>query len=483
MWTKHLATARRLFKEAELSSQRPSERLRTPKPVLASRVASGRGAMEQPNNTDDVARLDVRFWVALLVTAGAAGSLGALMMFVLRLVQHVAYGYHSGSFAAAVDRAPAGRRLLALMVGGAVCGLAWYVLRRRTTGNSDVDDSLWTGSGDLAFPRSLGTGIISEIAVGAGASLGREAAPKLLGAASGSVLARWLRLDPGQCRLLVACGAGAGMGAVYNVPLGGALITAELLLGQLSLPVIIPALVCSATATAVSWVYLPQTLTYVGIPTMAVHPSHLLFALAVGPIVGLASVAFVRLVGWSSHRQLTGSWVLGGPLVAFTVLGLLAMKYPLLLGNGKNLIQLAFVGDLRGGLLTLLALALLKPVATVMCLGSGASGGLFTPVMSTGAVLGVLLGRVWVDLWPGPAVPSLAIIVAAAMTGAAMQAPLSAVVLVLELTGTTQPILIPMIVATALATGVTRRLDGYSIYSARLPARRPDQEPVDALHS
>jgi hypothetical protein len=62
MWTKHLATARRLFKEAELSSQRPSERLRTPKPVLASRVASGRGAMEQPNNTDDVARLDVRFW-------------------------------------------------------------------------------------------------------------------------------------------------------------------------------------------------------------------------------------------------------------------------------------------------------------------------------------------------------------------------------------------------------------------------------------
>jgi H+/Cl- antiporter ClcA len=297
------------------------------------------------------------------------------------------------------------------------------------------------------------------------------------------VLARWLRLDPGQCRLLVACGAGAGMGAVYNVPLGGALITAELLLGQLSLPVIIPALVCSAAATAVSWVYLPQTLTYVGVPSMAVHPSQLVFALVVGPIVGLASVVFVRLVGWSSHRQLTGRWVLVGPLAALTVLGLLAMPYPLLLGNGKDLIQLAFVGDLRGGLLALLALTLLKPLATVMCLGSGASGGLFTPVMSTGAVLGLLLGRLWLDVWPGPAVASLVIIVAAAMTGAAMQAPLSALVLVLELTGTTQSILIPMIVATALATGVTRRLDGYSIYSARLPGRPPDQEPVDALHS
>ncbi|MCW2708002.1 MAG: Chloride channel core [Frankiales bacterium] len=478
-----LATARRLFSRLAVTRQRPSERLRTPRPLLTSRVASGRGAMEQPNNTDDVARLDLRFWVALLATAGAAGGLGALMMFVLQQVQHLAYGYRSGSFAAAVDRAPTWRPLLALMVGGVVCGPAWYLLRRRTTGNSDVDDSLWTGSGDLAFPRSLGTGVISEIAVGAGASLGREAAPKLLGAASGSVLARWLRLDPGQCRLLVACGAGAGMGAVYNVPLGGALITAELLLGQLSLPVIIPALVCSAAATVVSWVYLPQTLTYVGVPSMAVRPSQLVFALVVGPIVGLASVVFVRLVGWSSHRQLTGRWVLVGPLAALTVLGLLAMPYPLLLGNGKDLIQLAFVGDLRGGLLALLALTLLKPLATVMCLGSGASGGLFTPVMSTGAVLGLLLGRLWLDVWPGPAVASLVIIVAAAMTGAAMQAPLSALVLVLELTGTTQSILIPMIVATALATGVTRRLDGYSIYSARLPGRPPDQEPVDALHS
>lgn len=478
-----MVAARRPLLHGVRPSERASERVRTPKPLLASRMASGRGATEQPNNTDDVALLDVRFWVALLLTAVAAGAFGALMMFVLHQAQHLAYGYRSGSFGAMVERVSASRRLVALVVGGALCGVAWYVLRRRTTGTSDVDDSLWTGSGDLAFPRSLGTGVISEVAVGAGASLGREAAPKLLGAASGSVLARWFRLDPAQRRLLVACGAGAGMGAVYNVPLGGALITAELLVGQLSLPIIIPALVCSAVATGVSWAYLPQTSTYVGIPSFGIHPSQLVFALVVGPLVGLASVAFVRLVGWGSHRQLSGRAVLVGPLMAFSVLGLLAVWFPLLLGNGKNVIQEAFVGTLGGGLLTLLALAVLKPLVTVMCLGSGASGGLFTPVMSTGAVLGLLLGRLWLHVWPGPAVASLAIIVAAAMTGAAMQAPLSALVLVLELTGTTQPILIPMIVATALATGVSRRMDGYSIYSARLPAHPPDQEPVDALHS
>jgi CIC family chloride channel protein len=460
-----------------------SERQRIPEPLLARRVPSGRGAMEQPNNTNDLARLSVRFWAALLLTAVAAGGFGLLMMYVLTQVQHLAYRYQRGSFGDAVEHASTTRRLLALVVGGLVVGVAWYALRRRTTGNSDVDDSVWSGTGDLAFPRSLGTGVISEVAVGVGASLGREAAPKLLGAASGSLLARWLRLDAGQRRLLVACGAGAGMGAVYNVPLGGAVITAELLMGQLALPVIIPALVCSAVATSITWVYLPRTPTYVGVPTFGVHASQIGFALVAGPLVGLASVAFVRIVGWASHRQLTGQRVLVGPLLAFTLLGLVALQYPLLLGNGKDLIQLAFVGTLGGGLLTLLALVVLKPLLTVLCLGSGASGGLFTPVMSTGAVLGLLLGRLWLHVWPGPALASLAIIVAAAMTGAAMQAPLAALVLVLELTGTTQPILIPMVLATAIATGVTRRLDGYSIYSARLPARRPDQEPVDALHA
>lgn len=85
--------------------------------------------------------------------------------------------------------------------------------------------------------------------VGMGASIGREAAPKLMGGVSGSLLARWTKLTPAQRRLLVACGAGAGLAAVYNVPLGGALFTAEVLYGSLNLPVILPALACSAIAT------------------------------------------------------------------------------------------------------------------------------------------------------------------------------------------------------------------------------------------
>lgn len=109
-----------------------------------------------------------------------------------------------------------------------------------------------------------------------------------------------------------------------------------------------------------------------------------------------------------------------------------------------------------------------------MCLGSGASGGLFTPTLATGAVLGGALGLAWNLAWPGSPSGAFAMVGAAAMIGAAMQAPLSGLALVLELTHSGFGILIPMMAATAIATVVAFYIDGYSIYSARLPAYAPD---------
>jgi H+/Cl- antiporter ClcA len=127
-----------------------------------------------------------------------------------------------------------------------------------------------------------------------------------------------------------------------------------------------------------------------------------------------------------------------------------------------------FLGAGTLGLLA--ALAVLKPLLTALCLGSGASGGLFTPVMSTGAVLGGFLGLAWSHLWPGSPVGAFAMIGAAAMIGASMEAPLTGLALVLELTHSGFALMVPMMAATVIATLVARHLDGYSIYSARLPA-------------
>jgi CIC family chloride channel protein len=445
-------------------------RLREPPPLIRTRLPSGRGATEQPNMTSEGdARLTARFWVALVATGIAAGLFGDLMMVILFGMQHLAFGYHVGSFEAAVERSSAARRVVVLMISGAFGGIAWFLLRKYTKGeSSEIDEEIWNGEGRLSFRRCLGTSAISEVVIGLGASIGREAAPKLMGGASGSVFAGWAKLSPAQRRLLVACGGGAGLAAVYNVPLGGALFTAEVLLGTVTLPVVIPALACSAIATATAYLYLPHTPTYLDIPSYPFSLRLVVWALLAGPVIGLAAAGYIRMIGWISHHRATGRLALVAPFLAMTALGLVGIAYPQLFGNGKDMAHDAFTGT--GSIALLLALFALKPLVTGMCLGSGASGGLFTPTLSTGAVLGGGLGMAWSLLWPGSPAGAYAVIAAAAMLGAGMQAPLASLALVLELTHTGFQLMIPMIIVTVIAAEVARRVGGYSIYSARLPA-------------
>jgi H+/Cl- antiporter ClcA len=457
-------------------SPRKNERIRIPPPLIRHRIPSGRGATEQPNVTGDgEAALTPLFWSAVVVTGAVAGLFGAALMALLFNLQFLAFGYHSGSLDAAVARDSDLRRLVALLVAGAIGGPAWYVLRRVMAGErSDIDDAVWNGNGRLSFRRSLGTSLISEFVIGLGASIGREAAPKLMGGASASVISQWMGLTAAQRRLLVACGGGAGFAAVYNVPLGGALFAAEILCGSLTLPIVLPALACSAVASATAWIYLPEHATYLDIPAYHVSARLLVWALIFGPLIGVASVGYVRLIAWVSYYSVVGKRALVAPLGAFAVLGVIGFRYPQLFGNGKDMAHEAFVGAGTFGLF--IVLALLKPVVTALCLGSGAAGGLFTPVLSTGAVLGAALGLAWSQLWPGSPVGAFALLGAAAMIGASMQAPLAALALVLELTHSGFGLMVPMAVAVVTATTVARWIDGYSIYSARLSAR-PGSEP------
>jgi CIC family chloride channel protein len=452
------------------STRAQRARLRQPRPVLPYRVGSGRGATEQPNATSDPAELSPRFWALLVATGVAAGLAGIAMLLVLHAAQHAAFGYHHGGLESAVRRTAGSRRIIALALGGAVTGVGWYLIRRfMSDQRSDVDDALWAGDAKLSFRRSALTSVLSEIAVGVGASLGQEAAPKLLGAASGSVLARWARLSPSQRRLLVACGGGAGMAAIYNVPLGGALITAEVLYGSLSLSVVLPALACSTVATVTAWIYLPNRPTYLLVPAYHVTAPLVVWSVPAGVVIGLAAVGYVRLMGVVAMHRATGRWVLIGPAVAFTVLGVVALRYPTLLGNGRGIAAPLFLGFGTVGVIAVLAV--LKPLVTAMCLGSGAAGGLLTPTLASGALLGALLGLGWTQLWHGAPMGAYALVGAAAMLGAGLQAPLAGLVLILELTGTSVSLIVPMLAATVVSTSVSRYVDGYSIYSVRLPAR------------
>jgi chloride channel protein, CIC family len=459
---------------------RESERLRSPQPLVRTRLPSGRGAMEQPNITSDgAAILSPVFWAMVAATGIATGLFGDLMMWILFNVQYLAFGYHSGSLQHGIEQASDIRRVSSLLIAGAFGGVAWYLLRRYTKGeHSEIDESIWNGDGRLSFRRCLGTSVISEVVIGMGASIGREAAPKLLGGVSGSLLASWTGLSAPQRRLLVACGGGAGLAAVYNVPLGGALFTAEILCGSISLPIMLPALACSWIATLTAWIYLPAHATYLNIPPYHFSASLMTWALLAGPVIGLLSAGYIRLLGWVSHHRAAGRKALFAPLIAFGILGVIGIWYPQLFGNGKDMADDAFLGI--GSIGLLLTLFALKPLVTAMCLGSGASGGLFTPTLSTGAVLGGALGMAWSLAWPGSPSGAFAMVGAAAMIGAAMQAPLAGLALVLELTHSGFGLMVPMAAATVIATAVAFYIDGYSIYSARLPSRPAGPRPGTA---
>ncbi len=461
------------MRENVVPSSGDSERQRIPQPLIKRRMASGRGAMEQPNVTHDgEARLTPRFWLALVVTGIVTGLFGDFLMWVLAIFEGLAFHYRSGSFQNAVAAVSRERRITMIAIAGVVGAISWYLIRRYLRHEtSEIDHAVWNGDGELSPRRCLLTSVVSEVVIGMGASIGREAAPKLMGGASGSVLAHWFALTPAQKRLLVACGGGAGLAAVYNVPLGGALFTAEILYGSLTLPVVLPALATSMIATAVAWVYLPTTATYTDIINYRFTNSIMVWSVLAGVVIGLLAVFYVRLIGWVSHHRARGKQILWAMPIAFLLVGVAGLWYPQLFGNGKDMAHEAFLGV--GGAGLLFALFALKPFVTALTLGSGGSGGLFTPFLSTGAVLGGFLGIVWSHLWPGTAVGAFALIGASAMIGAAMQAPLVGLVLVLELTHVGFAITVPMMVATVIATVIVRQIDGYSIYSARL-----DQHPA-----
>ena len=178
-----------------------------------------------------------------------------------------------------------------------------------------------------------------------GVSMGREGAPKQAGAVFANFFADRARLSEEQRRLLVACGAGAGMGAAYGVPLGGAMFSLEVMRGVLALRYVLPAIMVSLVATGVSWLGLPNTQTY-EVPRYANTPMVLLFAIVAGPIAGVMSVAYVRLIMWADRNKPEGWRRFTEPLVVMSALGAMSIWYPQLLGNGKDLSQLAFAGSL-----------------------------------------------------------------------------------------------------------------------------------------
>ncbi len=407
-----------------------------------------------------------RFWLAVVLTGIATGIGAAILTSILEVVQYVSWGGSPTDVLEAAQHATPWRHIVVLLGAALVTGVGQKLLKRLSSGNGiDTTQAIWFQAGRMPTLLTLGSALLSVIIVGMGVSLGREGAPKQAGAVFANLVSDREGLPDEQRRLLVACGAGAGMGAAYGVPLGGALFALEVMRGKLALRYVLPALFTSLIAVGVSWLALPDAPTYV-IPSYAISASVMLWALFAGPIAGLASVGYVRMVTWADRHRPQGWQRYTLPVLIMTSLGVVSIWFPQILGNGKDVSELAFTGKVAPVLF--LALLLLKPAATLLCMRSGAPGGMFTPSLTAGAMLGGVLGAAWSYLWPGVPPGLFALLGAGAVLAATTQGPISAVVLMLELTGRDRSFILPLLLIVFTATIVSRSIEPRSIYDARL---------------
>ncbi len=401
----------------------------------------------------------------LVLTGLAAGVAGGLLMRLLHFAETTSFSSHGGGFLEEVRSASGKRRVFALFLAGVFSGAA-ALLAARFKGDTGLNGAVWKRSGRMPILKSSIKAIYSIIAVGMGAAIGRENALKQAGAVLANVAAAWRNLPDEQRRLLVACGGGAGMAAAYNVPLGGALFTLEILLGSFSIRAALPAFTATMLAVWASWLFLPDRATYT-IAASTASFSLIAWAFVAGPLCGLIAIPYIRLIIWSDANKPKGwrSFIL--PVLSLTLLGILAIKVPEMLGNGKDVVQLALSNT--PATLLLVLLLVLRPVATAVILRSGVPGGLFTPTLCFGSLTGLLLGRGWAAIFPHSAapgqLPSFALIGAGAILAAATKGPVSSLMFVLELTRTADATMVPLLIAVVCATTVSRLFEKHSIYS------------------
>lgn len=329
-------------------------------------------------------RRTLEYACAVMLAGLLAGVAGAATTLLLHWVEHLTYNYSFGTLLSGVGGSSPVRRAVGPMIGGLLAGFGWWLLRR----HGDVPSLSATIAEHRQMPRwrmSIDAAL-QVLVVGSGASLGREGAPRQLAAAmSDGGTSRWA-LTPRDREILLACAAGAGLGAVYSVPLGGALFASRILLGTWHPRAVGTALVTSSLAVAVASpvTRLEHSLAW---PNPNLSYLYVFFALAIAPLSVVVGLSFERFMAAAKPKpQIRAWWVIPAVGLAGLATGIASIWYPELPGNGRSILTVSVSADLT--LTSAAVILLLKPLLTALYLRSGAVGGLITPALATGAAAG-----------------------------------------------------------------------------------------------
>lgn len=465
----------------------------------AERACGLGGRMRYAEGIEDYGRIVPRL-LAFGVLVGAIAGVGAVLFRgMISVIHNAAFlGLFSFSYDANQHTAasPFGIFIVLIPVAGALV-VAWLVKtfapEAKGHGVPEVIGAIYYRHGRIRPAVALVKSLASAVSIGTGGSVGREGPIIQIGAAFGSTLGQWTGLPEWQRIALIACGAGGGIAATFNTPLGGILFAVELIMSEISARTLAPVILAVVTATAIGRLYFGDTPSFIIPPLeLGAHqsfsPEVLVAYVILGALEGLAAVIFIRSIyGFEDlFDRMPGNYysrhAAGMLMVGLLMLGLQAhVGHYYVEGVGYSTIQ-----DILNGLLTapglLILLLAAKLLATSLTLGSGASGGVFSPSMFIGACLGAAFAYAARGLFPDlPLDPvASAVMGMAGMVAGGTGAAITVMVMILEMTHEYQAAL-PLILVVGAAHGMRRLVMQDNLYTMKLTRR--GQPVTQSLHS
>ena len=410
---------------------------------------------------------------AVAVFIGLIAGLGAVlfrylievMIFVFELLTHIGF-FINGVWV------PIGVLLMPIL-GGLIVGLLTSKFAPEAEGHGvpEIMSALALNEGKIRPRVPLVKAIASSITIGSGGSAGAEGPIGQIGAGVGSNLGQLLKLSEPELRVLTVCGISAGVAAIFNAPIGGALFGLEVVLIGIEAIAVIPVLMSTVVGTAVaSWFFGPDP--WFTVPQYVVPYSwELVLFFGLGVVLGLFAVIWVKVLYSTEklvYRLTIPRWL--KPALGGVFVGILIVWFPQVARTGYEWIEYAMLGVLALG--PLLILMVMKLFSTSATIGTGGSGGIFAPTLYMGAMGGAALGGLFYLLNPGMVtVPmAFAVVGMGALFAGAARAPLTCIVMIAEMTGDYR-LLVPLMVACATSYFINLLLSQNSIYTEKLAAK------------
>ncbi len=416
------------------------------------------------------------FMIIVAIIIGLLGGLGAVgIQFTIKLVQKIFWGEWETTLTY-LKEVPIYIKILAPTIGGLIVGTIVYFFAQEAKGHGvpEVMEAIALRNGVIRPRVVVAKLLASSICIGSGGSTGREGPVIQIGSSIGSTVGQFLRVNPQRMKIFVACGAAAGIAAAFNAPVAGALFSVEIILGDFGVAQFSPIVIASVMATVVSRHFLGDFPAFEVPPYELVSPFELIPYGILGVLAGFVALAFIKtlytLEDFFDDLKLNGiiKTMIGGLLV-----GIMGVFVPHVYGVGYNSMNMALLGQLPW--MVMLGLIFMKLLATSISLGSGGSGGIFAPSLFMGTMTGGFFGALIHQFFPQYSASSGAysLVGMGAVVAGATHAPITAILIIFELTNDYK-IILPLMISTIIATLLTTKLKKESIYTLKLIRRGVD---------